>query len=191
MSLQPCSINPGWYFKAVLWRWSTMFWQTAENYFYVPDLGQVPEIDVPSYLPDLPGIADDLSYSADLGPGFAPSGPTHIIPELPAFSEDSASNEIVGESVKPAKVSLDWPHPVLGERHPSVLPPPAPPPPPPPPPAPATAAGPPPPPPPPPLPAETTSDGVDVPSSGLPIIKEKKLYIKRRAGWQSIAFCFF
>uniref|UniRef100_A0A673KA98 WAS protein family homolog 1-like n=1 Tax=Sinocyclocheilus rhinocerous TaxID=307959 RepID=A0A673KA98_9TELE len=40
--------------------------QTAENYFYVPDLGQVPEIDVPSYLPDLPGIADDLMYSADL-----------------------------------------------------------------------------------------------------------------------------
>ncbi|XP_051917316.1 WASH complex subunit 1 [Hippocampus zosterae] len=114
---------------------------TAENYFYVPDLGQVPEIDVPSYLPDLPGIADDLSYSADLGPGFAPSGPTHIIPELPAFSEDSAS-----------------------ELHPSVLPPP--PPPPPPPPAPTTAAGPPPPPPPPPLPAETTSDRVEVPSSG-------------------------
>lgn len=28
---------------------------TAENYFYVPDLGEVPEIDVPSYLPDLPG----------------------------------------------------------------------------------------------------------------------------------------
>lgn len=62
--------------------------QTAESYFYVPDLGQVPEIDVPSYLPDLPGIADDLSYSADLGPGFAPSGPTHNIPELPSFTEE-------------------------------------------------------------------------------------------------------
>jgi len=63
--------------------------QTAESYFYVPDLGQVPEIDVPSYLPDLPGIADDLSYSADLGPGFAPSGPTHYIPDLPTFAEES------------------------------------------------------------------------------------------------------
>uniref|UniRef100_A0A8D2ZM54 WAS protein family homolog 1 n=1 Tax=Scophthalmus maximus TaxID=52904 RepID=A0A8D2ZM54_SCOMX len=63
--------------------------QTAESYFYVPDLGEVPEIDVPSYLPDLPGIADDLSYSADLGPGFAPSGPTHNIPELPSFPEES------------------------------------------------------------------------------------------------------
>uniref|UniRef100_A0A8C1HW43 WAS protein family homolog 1 n=1 Tax=Cyprinus carpio carpio TaxID=630221 RepID=A0A8C1HW43_CYPCA len=60
--------------------------QTAENYFYVPDLGQVPEIDVPSYLPDLPGIADDLMYSADLGPGFAPSVPaSSSIPELPSF----------------------------------------------------------------------------------------------------------
>uniref|UniRef100_I3KCW3 WAS protein family homolog 1 n=1 Tax=Oreochromis niloticus TaxID=8128 RepID=I3KCW3_ORENI len=65
--------------------------QIAESYFYVPDLGQVPEIDVPSYLPDLPGIADDLSYSADLGPGFAPSGPTHNIPELPCFSEESSA----------------------------------------------------------------------------------------------------
>ena len=46
--------------------------QVPENYFCVPDLGQVPEIDVPSYLPDLPGIADDLMYSADLGPGIAP-----------------------------------------------------------------------------------------------------------------------
>ncbi|XP_041444957.1 uncharacterized protein LOC108712257 [Xenopus laevis] len=42
--------------------------QTAENYFYVPDLGQVPEIDVPYSLPDLLGVADDLMYSADLGP---------------------------------------------------------------------------------------------------------------------------
>ena len=30
--------------------------QGMENYFYVPDLGDVPEIDVPNYLPDLPGI---------------------------------------------------------------------------------------------------------------------------------------
>ena len=32
------------------------------SYFYVPNLGDVPQIDVPVYLPDLPGIADDLSY---------------------------------------------------------------------------------------------------------------------------------
>lgn len=27
----------------------------AENYLYIPDLGDVPEIDVPMDLPDLPG----------------------------------------------------------------------------------------------------------------------------------------
>ncbi|EPY85309.1 WAS protein family 2-like isoform 7-like protein [Camelus ferus] len=63
--------------------------QVPENYFYVPDLGQVPEIDVPSYLPDLPGVADDLMYSADLGPGIAPSAPGPI-PELPAFHTEVA-----------------------------------------------------------------------------------------------------
>ena len=35
---------------------------STQNYFYVPNLGDVPEIDVPAYLPDLPGIADDVSY---------------------------------------------------------------------------------------------------------------------------------
>lgn len=57
----------------------------------MPDLGEVPDLDVPSYLPDLPGIADDLSYSADLGPGFAPSGFLQSIPELPSFVSSSAS----------------------------------------------------------------------------------------------------
>jgi WAS family protein 1 len=28
----------------------------AENYFYSPGLGEVPQIDVPLDLPDLPGI---------------------------------------------------------------------------------------------------------------------------------------
>ena len=34
----------------------------ADNYFYMPGLGEVPEIDVPVYLPDLPGVVDDISY---------------------------------------------------------------------------------------------------------------------------------
>ncbi|XP_014325337.1 WASH complex subunit 1 [Xiphophorus maculatus] len=129
--------------------------QTAESYFYVPDLGQVPEIDVPSYLPDLPGIADDLSYSADLGPGFAPSGPTLNIPELPSFS---------GESVSP------------GPELQNNLPPPPPPPPPPPsepvlPPTAPVGAPPPPPPPPPPtteIPVEATPTPSSGPVSGAP-----------------------
>ncbi|XP_005729954.1 WASH complex subunit 1 [Pundamilia nyererei] len=122
--------------------------QIAESYFYVPDLGQVPEIDVPSYLPDLPGIADDLSYSADLGPGFAPSGPTHNIPELPCFSEES--------SAPGTQLQLDG------------TPPPPPPPPPPPEPSlpPAAPASAPPPPPPPPPPADSSAEVSQVPSSG-------------------------
>lgn len=121
--------------------------QTAESYFYVPDLGQVPEIDVPSYLPDLPGIADDLSYSADLGPGFAPSGPTHNIPDLPSFSEES---DVHGSPLQP-----------------NVPPPPPPPPPPEPALAPAIPAGaPPPPPPPPPPPVDSPTQISQAPSSG-------------------------
>uniref|UniRef100_G3PI36 WAS protein family homolog 1 n=1 Tax=Gasterosteus aculeatus aculeatus TaxID=481459 RepID=G3PI36_GASAC len=124
--------------------------QTAESYFYVPDLGQVPEIDVPSYLPDLPGIADDLSYSADLGPGFAPSGPTHIIPDLPTFAEESDAH---ASQLQP------------------MVPPPPPPPPPPPEPAlaPAIPAGPPPPPPPrpPPPPLDSPTRVPQASNSGL------------------------
>ncbi|XP_035497604.2 WASH complex subunit 1 isoform X2 [Scophthalmus maximus] len=124
--------------------------QTAESYFYVPDLGEVPEIDVPSYLPDLPGIADDLSYSADLGPGFAPSGPTHNIPELPSFPEESNA---LGSQLQPNAPLLP------------------PPPPPPPPPEPALssaspAGAPPPPPPPPPPPVDSPTAVPRLPSSG-------------------------
>ncbi|XP_055988679.1 WASH complex subunit 1-like [Sorex fumeus] len=71
--------------------------QARESYFYVPDLGQVPEINVPSCLPDLPGMADGLTYSADLGPGIAPSAPG-TIPELSTFAM---------ELVAPAKPDLD------------------------------------------------------------------------------------
>uniref|UniRef100_A0A671KJA7 WAS protein family homolog 1 n=1 Tax=Sinocyclocheilus anshuiensis TaxID=1608454 RepID=A0A671KJA7_9TELE len=122
--------------------------QTAENYFYVPDLGQVPEIDVPSYLPDLPGIADDLMYSADLGPGFAPSVPaSNSIPELPSFGTEH--DESSGS-----------------DSHFRLEAPPPPPPPPPEPtqvslPPPGTSPAPPPPPPPPPI----TADSTDVASS--------------------------
>ncbi|XP_049928611.1 WASH complex subunit 1 [Epinephelus moara] len=110
--------------------------QTAESYFYVPDLGQVPEIDVPSYLPDLPGIADDLSYSADLGPGFAPSGPTHNIPDLPSFAEESNAQGFQHQSnaapLPPPPPPPPPPEPALTPTIPAGAPPPPPPPPPPP-----------------------------------------------------------
>lgn len=56
----------------------------AENYFYMPDIGNVPEIAVPDFLPNLLGVADDLSYSADQGPSIAPSVFGSNIPDLPS-----------------------------------------------------------------------------------------------------------
>ncbi|XP_040292234.1 WASH complex subunit 1 [Bufo bufo] len=93
--------------------------QTAENYFYVPDLGEVPEIDVPYYLPDLPGVADDLMYSADLGPGIAPSAPGGPIPELPTFSTE----EIMEPSRADAQDGRPLPPPPPPPPPPPVLPP--------------------------------------------------------------------
>lgn len=67
-----------------------------EGFLYSPGMGQVPQMDVPSALPHLPGIADDLSYSEDLGPSIAPSW----LPDLPEVPADS---------------SADDPPPLLGE----------------------------------------------------------------------------
>nr|XP_021526422.1 putative WAS protein family homolog 3 isoform X2 [Aotus nancymaae]XP_021526423.1 putative WAS protein family homolog 3 isoform X2 [Aotus nancymaae]XP_021526424.1 putative WAS protein family homolog 3 isoform X2 [Aotus nancymaae]XP_021526425.1 putative WAS protein family homolog 3 isoform X2 [Aotus nancymaae]XP_021526426.1 putative WAS protein family homolog 3 isoform X2 [Aotus nancymaae] len=88
--------------------------QVPENYFSVPDLGQVPEIDVLSYLSNLPGIANDLMYSANLGPSIAPSAPG-TIPELPTFHIEVA---------EPLKLDLE--DGVLTAPPPPPPPPPAP-----------------------------------------------------------------
>ncbi|XP_061494658.1 WASH complex subunit 1-like isoform X2 [Rhineura floridana] len=102
--------------------------QVAENYFYVPNLGQVPEIDVPSYLPDLPGIAADLMYSADLGPGIAPSALGTAIPELPTFNTESAEplRQDLQEGAAPP-LPPPPPPPPPPEMPASALPPPPPP----------------------------------------------------------------
>ncbi|CAG2069030.1 unnamed protein product, partial [Timema podura] len=69
--------------------------QVGENYFYSPGLGEVPLINVPLDLPDLPGIADDLRYSMDSGPMIAPSvATTPAIPELPNVVSESPFEEI-------------------------------------------------------------------------------------------------
>ncbi|XP_069759792.1 WASH complex subunit 1 [Narcine bancroftii] len=105
--------------------------QTTENYFYVPDLGQVPEIDVPSYLPDLPGIADDLMYSADLGPGIAPSAPGSNMPELPSFNTEPVyTNGPDQQNTNLSLPSVALPPPNLWTQMNAPPPPPPPPPPP-------------------------------------------------------------
>lgn len=60
-----------------------------EGFLYSPGMGQVPQMDMPSALPHLPGIADDLSYSEDLGPSIAPSW----LPELPEVPADSSADD--------------------------------------------------------------------------------------------------
>lgn len=45
----------------------------GQSFSYSPNLGQVPALDVPLHLPDLPGIADDLQFINEMGPGIAPS----------------------------------------------------------------------------------------------------------------------
>ena len=48
-----------------------------------PDLGAVPDLDVPVYLPDLPGVAE-ISFEEAMGsiaPSFLPT--CDILPELP------------------------------------------------------------------------------------------------------------
>ncbi|XP_035677447.1 LOW QUALITY PROTEIN: WASH complex subunit 1-like [Branchiostoma floridae] len=147
----------------------------AENYFYIPNMGEVPEIDVPNLLPDLPGVADDLAYSADLGPGIAPSVPS-VIPDLPSIVPDEITPSGPAGAPPGPPPPTDAappppPPPPAGAPPPLPPPPPGqgdplPPPPPPPPPAPDDAGGPPappppagaPPPPPKEAPAAVTSD---------------------------------
>lgn len=54
-------------------------------------LGDVPELDLPMALPDLPGIADDLAYSEDVGPGIAPSLMA-VLPDLSSLTDAPIGN---------------------------------------------------------------------------------------------------
>ncbi|WAR26795.1 WASH1-like protein [Mya arenaria] len=116
----------------------------ADNYFYVPGIGEVPELDVPVALPNLLGVADDVMYSAELGDSIAPSVMGGNMPELPSVVPE-------GETVPPGPTTGGGtaPPPPPAGPPPSEPPPPPPPPPGPPPPPPPGDGGAPPPPPPP------------------------------------------
>lgn len=121
----------------------------SEQLFYNPELGDLPNFDLPDDL-DLPNVAQDVAYVADDGPGIAPS--INILEMLPEIPDDIPE---VPESVVAAEVQAPPPPPpvVQTAAAPVVAPPPPPPssgPPPPPsagPPSPPPSAGPPPPPP--------------------------------------------
>ncbi len=110
-----------------------------EGYFYSPDLGELPELDLPEIL-DLPNIAHDLSYASDLGPAIAPSavlaaaaGRSHERDDddLPDFRSVPESR-VVDVAVPPAQQPPP-PPPIVAAPPPvpmtTVVPPPPPPPP--------------------------------------------------------------
>ena len=138
------------------------------SYFYTPEMSEVPEIDVPISLPDLPGIADDVLYSADL-PSIAPS---LVMPDLPVIGQASAESSSNAPPPPPSEAAAPPPPPPPEAAAPP--PPPeaaAPPPPPPaataPPPPNQSAAAPPPPGPPPPAPPPAPAPSA--PSSAPPM----------------------
>jgi len=111
---------------------------------YQPILGALPELNLPSDLPDLGMIASDVAWNfGPNAPEFATIAPSALLPTLPTVSEPSTSSDPSAPPPPPP---------------PDATPPPPPPPvdvaPPPPPPPPAGAPPPPPPPPPSGIPAE-------------------------------------
>ncbi|XP_044740881.1 WASH complex subunit 1-like [Chrysoperla carnea] len=103
-----------------------------KNYFYSPDLGDVPTIDVPIDLPDLPGIADGLRYNLESGPAIAPSVITSpVLPDLPLVEEHPPPvPDVLINSVTVTEPKIPPPPPMIS---PTVIDAPKPPPPPPPP----------------------------------------------------------
>lgn len=60
----------------------------ADNFHYFPNMNQAPEIELPMDLPDLPGIADDISFSISDQELIAPSlAKMNIINELPNIAD--------------------------------------------------------------------------------------------------------
>ena len=124
-----------------------------------------------SYI-SISGVADDLSYSADLGPSIAPSV-TPNVPDLPSIDTGGlALGPAGGDGPPPPPPPPDMapppPPPPSAPPPPPAGPPPPPPPPPPGPPPPPTGGGPPPPPPPPP-PAQVGDSSVPAAPAPPPV----------------------
>ena len=61
-----------------------------ESTRYRPSMPDLPELEVPASLPFLAHIADDVEYTADLGPSIAPSLANTNVPELPNLADPSS-----------------------------------------------------------------------------------------------------
>ena len=64
--------------------------RTKDSLMYMPRMEELPQLDVPNILPDLPYVADDLFYTADAGKSIAPSMANTAIPDLPNLADPSA-----------------------------------------------------------------------------------------------------
>ena len=64
--------------------------RAKDSLIYVPKMEELPQLDVPNILPDLPFVADDLFYTADAGKSIAPSMANTTIPDLPNLADPSA-----------------------------------------------------------------------------------------------------
>ncbi|XP_057658594.1 WASH complex subunit 1 isoform X1 [Diorhabda carinulata] len=69
---------------------STLSKAQKQDYFYSPQIGEVPALDVPLDLPDLPGIANDLHYDSDLTSSIAPSA--DVAPSILELDFDTSNN---------------------------------------------------------------------------------------------------
>ncbi|XP_063995178.1 WASH complex subunit 1 [Diachasmimorpha longicaudata] len=156
-------------------------WRSSDiespSYLYAPMLGEVPQINVPAILPDLPGIVDDERFVLDLT-SQSPIAPSSAVTS-PTLRIDLPDTAIITESSENKQTDLQLDSSNLPNVGDSTLEqaPPLPPPPPPPPPAqvlpntpstipvvpPITMAPPPPPPPPPPAPEADTAPEPKVP----------------------------
>uniref|UniRef100_A0A6P7GR75 WASH complex subunit 1 n=1 Tax=Diabrotica virgifera virgifera TaxID=50390 RepID=A0A6P7GR75_DIAVI len=104
---------------------STLSKSQKQHYFYSPQIGEVPALDVPLDLPDLPGIANDLQYDYNLNSSIAPSAdmPSSILDldfdasnSLPNIPQESEDIEELPE------ISINEPPPPMPQEPPVELP---------------------------------------------------------------------
>lgn len=90
---------------------------TVGSFSYTPNLGDVPTIDVPLDLPDLPGIADDLRYTTHSDPTIAPSvTTTPNVPDLPPLVENvTPQPQLQPQAPPPPPLPVPIPPPPLEE----------------------------------------------------------------------------
>ena len=149
-----------------------------DNLFYNPDMGDLPDFDLPDDL-ELPNIAQDMQYSLDIGPGIAPTMNLQDLPEILEDLPDLGGGKNLEENDQDTTTqsqSVPPPPPPSSNSAPPVStnPPPPPPPaniPPPPPSAPAAPPPPPPPaniPPPPPVSDQTDEKSEEAPKATPP-----------------------